>query len=246
MKDRIVLITGATRGLGLMIAKAFAKAGAKVAMNYANSHVNACQALAEVQEWGEADIFRADVLTQEGVLKLVEGVENKFGAIDTLVINATPSQREYKIEDYSDEDFDSMYKAFVMSPHYLTKALMGSMKQNHFGRIINITSEVFYLGNSHFSAYVAAKGAQIGYLRSTAKELAEHGITVNGVAPGWIPVERHDDVSDDAKQEYLKSVPMKRFGTPADIAEAVLYFSSLGASFVTGQTLIVNGGRSLN
>ena len=246
MKDRIVLITGATRGLGITIAEYFAKAGAKVAMNYAHNDENAKEALKKVSAFGEASIFKADVLTQKGVENLVSEVKEKWGDIDTVVLNATPAQHEYKIEQYSDDDFESMYRAFVMSPHYLTKTLMGSMKEKKFGRIINITSEVFYVGNPEFSAYVAAKGAQIGYLRSTAKELAPYGITVNAVAPGWIPVERHDEVEAEAKQAYLDTVPAGRWGTREDIADAALYFAREAAGFVTGQTLIVNGGRTLN
>jgi 3-oxoacyl-[acyl-carrier protein] reductase len=119
------------------------------------------------------------------------------------------------------------------------------MKERRTGRIINITSEVFHVGMPNFSAYVAAKGGQIGWSRSVANELAPHGITVNTVAPGWIPVERHDDVPDSDKDSYVATIPMGRWGKPADIAHAVTYFASAEASFLTGQTLVVNGGRTL-
>ena len=246
MKDRIVLITGATRGLGYAIAENFAQAGAKVAMNYANNDVAADKAKEVLSELGTVELFKADALSEDGVAALVTNVNNHWGSIDTLVLNATPIQHEKTIDAYSEADFESMFKAFVMSPHYLTRAVMPEMKQRKFGRIIHVTSEVFNCGSSPFSAYVAAKGGQIGYLRSTAMELAPHGITVNSVAPGWIPVERHESVAEAAKENYRQTIPVGRWGTPEEVAQAVRFFSDASSGFLTGQTLSVNGGRTLH
>jgi 3-oxoacyl-[acyl-carrier protein] reductase len=118
------------------------------------------------------------------------------------------------------------------------------MKSRKHGRLINITSEVFHLGVHPFSAYVAAKGGQTGWSRSMAGELAPFGITVNMIAPGWIPVERHEKDPQEDKDAYLASIPMGRWGTPADVAWAATYFASDEASFVTGQTIAVNGGTT--
>ena len=246
MKDRIVLITGATRGLGVAIAESFAKAGAKVAMNYANDDAAAGKALEQVSALGEAQLFKSDALLEAGVVSLVEQVSARWGAIDTLVLNATPAQHEKTIEDYSEADFESMFRAFVISPHYLTRAVAPEMKKQQFGRINHVTSEVFQCGSTPFSAYVAGKGGQIGYLRSTAMELAPFGITVNSVAPGWIPVERHESVSADAMESYLQTVPIGRWGTREDVAEAVRFFAEKHSGFLTGQMLAVNGGRTLS
>ena len=116
------------------------------------------------------------------------------------------------------------------------------MKSKKWGRIINIGSEVFQRSVGNFSAYVAAKGGQVGWTRSMATELAPFGITVNIIAPGWIPVERHQNDPQSTKDTYLATVPMQRWGVPDDVANATLYFASEESAFVTGQTLCVNGG----
>lgn len=245
MRDRIVLVTGATRGLGYAIAENFTQGGAKVALNYAHDDVTAKSAKKRLSEQGIVELFKADALSEDGAQSLVTKVREKWGEIDTVVLNATPIQYEKTIDTYTDADFESMFRAFVMSPHYLTREVAPEMKTRQFGRIIHVTSEVFHCGSSPFSAYVAAKGGQIGYMRSTAMELAAHGITVNSVAPGWIPVERHASISQSAKNSYLKNVPVGRWGTPEEVAEAVRFFAEEHSGFLTGQTLLVNGGRTL-
>jgi 3-oxoacyl-[acyl-carrier protein] reductase len=135
-----------------------------------------------------------------------------------------------------------MLDFFVKSPVLLTKACLPHMKQQRWGRIINITSEVFERGTAPFTAYVAAKGGQIGFSRSLASELAPYGITVNMIAPGWIPVERHAGDPEAAKSAYLKTIPMGRWGVPSDLSGAVVFFASDASSFVTGQSIVVDGG----
>jgi 3-oxoacyl-[acyl-carrier protein] reductase len=127
----------------------------------------------------------------------------------------------------------------------LAKAVVGPMKERRRGRIINIGSEVFDKGVPEFSNYVSAKGAQWGLTRSWAMELAAWGVTVNLVAPGWIPTERHADDPQEFKDAYAAAVPMKHMGRPEDVAEAVAYLASDGARFVTGQKIAVNGGNTL-
>ena len=243
--NKVALVTGSSRGLGRGIALALGKAGAKVCLNYLNNSEAAEGTLTKLREEGiHATMFRADASDKEQVESMIEAIEEKFGSLDILVPNATPDQPQKPIEGYDADFYRQMYDFFVVSPFHLAKAVLPGMKKRKSGRIINITSEVFHCSVPEFSAYVAAKGGQIGWSRSMASELAPFGITVNTVAPGWIPTERHENDSEEVKNEYLKTIPLGRWGTPEDVGNAVVYYSSDEASFVTGQTLCVNGGRT--
>ena len=245
LEGRVALVTGSSTGLGKVIALELARAGAKVAMNYYNSKERADESLAELRDaGGEGISVRADDSDEQGVNQLVQTVRKEFGKIDIVVLNATPTQPQLPIEEYTWQHYESMINFFIKSPYLLTRAVVGEMKERRSGRIINIGSEVFQRSVPNFSAYVAAKGAQYGFTRSMAVELAPWNITMNLVAPGWIPVERHADDPQEQKDGYLADIPMKRWGIPKDVADAVVYYASDEASFVTGQTLCVNGGCS--
>ena len=245
LSKKVALVTGSSRGLGYGVAKSLGNAGAKVVINYLNDRDSAEKALDSLKTDGiHAMLVRADVSDPEQIASLVEAVEEKFGSLDILVPNATPDQPQKSIEEYDAEFYRQMYDFFVMSPFHLAQAVLPGMKKRGHGRIINITSEVFHCSVPEFSAYVAAKGGQIGWSRSMANELAPYGITVNTVAPGWIPTERHEDDPQEDKDAYLQTIPLGRWGTPEDVGNAVSYFSSDEASFITGQTLCVNGGRT--
>ncbi len=245
LKGKVALITGSTKGLGLGVAQCLGEAGAKVALNYLNDREKAESALKQIQDKGiHAMLIRADASNPEQIKDMVDAVEEKFGGLDILVPNATPDQPQLPIEEYDASFYQRMHDFFVMSPFHLTQAVLPGMKRRGAGRIINITSEVFHCSIPNFSAYVAAKGGQIGWSRSMASELAPFKITVNTVAPGWIPTERHANDPQDQKDSYLDSIPVGRWGQPEDVGHAVTFFASEEASFVTGQTLCVNGGRT--
>jgi len=245
LKNHVALITGSTTGLGYGIAKVLGLAGAKVVMNYYNDEKRANRAFSEFQALGcEGILVRGNAIDENSVQKIVEEGESKFGEIDIVVPNATPDQPLKPIEEYDWEFYQQMINFFVKSPYLLTRATVGKMKQKQWGRIINISSEVYQLSVSPFSAYVSAKGGQIGWTRSMSKELAPFGITVNTVNPGWIPTERHNDDPQEDKDAYLEQIPAGRWGVPEDVGEAVAYFASEEASFITGQTICVNGGNS--
>jgi 3-oxoacyl-[acyl-carrier protein] reductase len=245
LDGQVAWVTGSSRGLGRVIAETLAAAGAKVVVNCFASRAQGDAVVDSiVAAGGQAMLVAGDVMNEAEVGRMAGEIEAKFGPVDIVVANATPFQPMKKLEDYTWDEHQSMIDAFIKSPYLLAKRLLPAMKQRRHGRIINITSEVYHASVPEFSAYVAAKGGQIGWSRSMATELAADGITVNTVAPGWVPVERHDDAPEDTKSAYLATVPMRRWGTPADIAHAVTFFASAQASFITGQTLVVNGGRT--
>ena len=247
LKNRVALVTGASRGLGAAIARKLAACGAKVAVNYFGSPPLA-QALVEQirKSGGVAEAFKADIRDEREVEDLVAKTKKAFGPIDILVINATGPQPFLKIEELTWQACLDQLEFFVKSPMLLMKAVVGSMKERRRGRVINIGSEVFERGVAQFSNYVSAKGAQLGLTRSWAMELAPWQITVNLIAPGWIPTERHANDPQTAKDSYASAVPMGRMGEVDDIGNAVAFLASDRARFITGQKLSVNGGNSLS
>ena len=245
LAGHVAIVTGSSTGLGKAIALTLGKAGARVVVNYFNNAARAERTHAEFKEANVASVLvKADVVTEAGVDLLFRETEATLGKPDILVVNATPEQPLKPIEEYDWAGYQTMLDFFVKSPFLLAQRGLPSMKAKKWGRLVNITSEVFQRSVARFSAYVAAKGGQIGWSRSMARELAPYGITVNMVAPGWIPVERHEKDAQADKDAYLNLIPAGRWGTPQDVADAVLYFASEEASFVTGQTLCVNGGMT--
>ncbi len=246
LDGKVALVTGASRGLGAGIALSLGKRGAKVAVNTFGSPEKA-QAVADAirQDGSEADVFKADVRSEAEVQAMVDAIAARFGPVDILVLNATGPQPFVKLEDLTWQDCLDQLEFFVKSPILLTKAVLPSMKSRRSGRIIQIGSEVFEKGIPQFSNYVQAKGAQLGLTRSWANELAEWGITVNLIAPGWIPTERHADDPQDMKDTYAAGVPMKHMGEAQDIGEAVAFLASDSAKFITGQRISVNGGNTI-
>ena len=245
LKGHVALVTGSSTGLGKAIALTLGQAGAKVALNYFNNQARAEQTLAEFRAAHvETVLVRSDVTTEAGVDALYQAAEKQLGKPDIVIVNATCEQPLKPIEEYDWAFHQAMLDFFVKSPYLLTRRGLAAMKQKQWGRVINITSEVFHRAVAPFSAYVAAKGGQIGWSRSMSRELAPFGITVNVVAPGWIPVERHAKEQQHIKDAYRVTIPADRWGVPDDVGYACLYFASEEASFITGQTLCVNGGMT--
>lgn len=245
LHGKVALVTGNSTGLGKAIGRCLGLAGAKVPVNFANNEARGQQALDEYQQAGiESTLVQADVTSATDVDRMFTEIESQLGPVDIIVANATCEQPLKPIEDYDWAFYQRMIDFFIKSPFLLAQRSLPHMKEQKWGRIINITSEVFQRSASPFSAYVAAKGGQIGWSRSMSQELAAYGITVNMVAPGWIPVERHESDPQEMKDEYLSMIPMGRWGTPDDVGHTVTFLASDEAAFVTGQTTCVNGGMS--
>lgn len=243
---RVALVTGSSRGLGGAIAKRLARDGLAVAVNSLPGDDQVREVVDAIRDHGGvADSFAADATEEQAAADLVAAVAERLGSVDVLVLNATGPQPEAPLAEVTWEDHVEQLAYFVKSPVLLGRAVLPAMRRKRHGRIVQIDSEVADRPPPGRSAYATAKSAQIGLARSWARELAPHGITVNAVAPGFIPVERHAGVPDAIRRAYLASVPTGRMGTPEDVADAVSFFASEAAGFVTGQRLVVDGGRSL-
>lgn len=245
LSGEVALVTGASRRLGKAIAQSLAAAGARVVVNYKAHDADARQVVAGIQNaGGEAMAVCADITSQYAIHGMVATVEATWGPITILVNNATGPQPMKAIEDYTWQDYLDQLHYFVKAPLELTQRVLPAMKAAQKGRIINIGSEVVDLGNAYYSAYVTAKAAMIGFTRSWASELGPNGITVNLVAPGWIPGDASSLGSPDNYQPYLGGVLLGHMGVPEDIGAAVVFFASPMGKFVTGQVLSVNGGKT--
>lgn len=243
---RTVLVTGASRGLGAAIAVALAEAGHRVAVNYFANAERAERLCAELRERGfEAKAFGADVREETEVKRLAAEAEASLGPVEVVVVNATGHQPMLSVEEQTWQSYLDQMEYFVKSPLLLLQAVLPGMRERGFGRVIQIGSEVVELGNPRFANYVAAKGAQLGQTRSWARELGPDGITVNLVAPGWIPTERSLDATEEDKRAYTQGVPLRRMGVAEEVGRVVAFLASDDASFVTGQKIAVNGGNTL-
>jgi len=245
-QSRVALVTGSSRGLGRAIALRLAREGLAVAVNGLHDDTQLLELADAIERFGGvAAAFAADVTDENQVIELLAAVSERLGCVDVLVVNATGPQPEAALSEVSWEDHSAQIDFFVKSPVLLGRAVLPDMIARNWGRIVQIDSEVVDRIPAGRSAYVTAKSAQIGLTRSWARELAAFGITVNAVAPGFVPVERHADVPAEIRSAYLSSVPAGRMGTPDDVAHAVSFFVSEQAGFVTGQRLVVDGGRGL-
>lgn len=239
---KVALVTGASRGIGRAIALRLAGEGAKVAINYAGNTTKAEAVKAEIeQNGGEAILVQADVADSSAVEAMVAKVTEAFGQIDILVNNAGIT-RDGLLMRMKEEDFDAVVNTNLKGVFHCTKTVSKLMMKKRSGRIINMSSVVGIMGNAGQTNYAAAKAGVIGFSKSAAKELAARGITVNVVAPGFIDTDMTAAMTDKAKELTLTGIPMKKMGTPEDVANAVLFLASDCASYITGQTVNVDGG----
>lgn len=228
------------------MAVALAEAGFRVGVNYFRSGERAEKLCAGLRGRGlVAEAFQGDVRDEVEVRRLVGEVGERLGPVDVLVVNATGEQPMLSVEEQTWQAYLDQMEFFVKSPLLLVQAVLPHMRAQGFGRVIQIGSEVVEMGNARFANYVAAKAAQLGQTRSWARELGPAGITVNLVAPGWIPTERHAGVDEAEMREYIAGVPLGRMGLAEEVGRVVAFLASDAASFVNGQKIAVNGGNTL-
>ncbi|MNW31872.1 3-oxoacyl-[acyl-carrier-protein] reductase FabG [compost metagenome] len=242
LSGKTTLVTGASRGIGRSIALALAEAGANVAVNYAGSEAAATEVAEQIRAKGvEAITVQANVGRADEADQLIKHVIGAWGKIDILVNNAGIT-RDNLIMRMKEEEFDQVIETNLKGVFNCLKAATRPMMKQRSGRIINISSVVGVLGNAGQANYVAAKAGVIGLTKSSARELASRGITVNCVAPGFIDTEMTQVLANDLRDNMLSGIPLARLGRPEEIADVVLFLASDASSYMTGQTLHVDGG----
>ncbi|QDV53478.1 3-oxoacyl-[acyl-carrier-protein] reductase [Gimesia fumaroli] len=245
LEGRVALVTGGSRGIGKAVVEALAREGAKVAFVYRSSAEAAEQIVKELADQNcEALAIQADVANKAEADAVVEQVIEKWEKIDILINNAGII-RDGLLATMSSEDWQAVIDTNLTSVFNFCQAVTRPMMSKRYGRIINMSSVAAHFGNSGQSNYAASKGGIIGFTRCLATEVAKRGITVNAVAPGFIETDMTVDVRNAAGDQIKKHIPTRRLGLPEDIANAVLFFACEDASYVTGQTLAVDGGLTL-
>ena len=242
LDGKVAIVTGASRGIGRATALRLAQEGAKVVVNYAGNLAAAEKTVDDIkQAGGEAILFQADVASPQAAVELVKAATAAFGRIDILVNNAGIT-RDNLLVFMKEDDWDAVMNTNLKGVFNCTKAVAKTMIKQRAGRIINLTSVVGITGNAGQTNYAASKAGVIGFTKAAAKELAGRSITVNAVAPGYITTDMSAAMTEQAKAEFAKTIPMSRLGTPEDVAEAVLFLASDAANYITGQILNVDGG----
>ncbi|MFC0328749.1 3-oxoacyl-[acyl-carrier-protein] reductase [Paenibacillus sepulcri] len=242
LTGKIALVTGASRGIGRAIAIALAEGGADVAINYAGSEAAAAETAQAVEALGRRAItIQANVGKSNEFEAMVKQVVETFGTIDILVNNAGIT-RDNLIMRMKEDEFDQVIETNLKGVFNGIKAVTRPMMKQRSGRIINISSVVGVLGNPGQANYVAAKAGVIGLTKASARELASRFITVNCVAPGFIETDMTDKLPEEMRTKLLGDIPLARLGAPEDIASAVRFLASDSASYMTGQTIHVDGG----
>ena len=249
LKGQVALITGASSGIGRATAEAMAREGARVGVNYCKNLAGAEQTAETIrQAGGEALVVRADVTRAAEVLAMVDAVRKDWGRIDILVNNAGDLIARRSLTDMTEEYWDQIMALNLKSAFLCVRAVWQEMAARKSGCIINVSSIAGRNGGGPgAAAYAAAKGGLLTYTKGLAKELAPHGIRVNGIAPGVIATPYHERYSPgEVFQRFMASIPLGRAGTSEEVADVIVFLASPAARYITGETLEVNGGMLMD
>lgn len=242
LTDKIAVVTGASRGIGREIAKTLAAQGATVVVNYNGSAARAEEAVKEIEAaGGKAEAVQCNVSDFAAAAEFMDYVVKKYGRVDILVNNAGIT-RDNLLMKMSEEDFDAVINTNLKGAFNCIKHISRQMLKQRSGRIVSIASVSGVVGNAGQANYSASKAGIIGLTKSVARELASRGITANAVAPGFIVTEMTDVLPEAVKESATEKIPMKKFGTTADVANTVAFLASDEAGYITGQVLCVDGG----
>jgi len=242
LEGKVALITGSSRGIGAAIAKDLAANGASVIINYNSNSTAADEVVSEiVNEGGQAIAKQADVSDFDQASGLITGIKKELGRLDILVNNAGTT-RDNVIMMMKEADWDLVINTNLKSAWNCSRAAARIMMRQRTGRIINITSVAGISGNAGQSNYSASKAGMIGLTKSLAREIGPRGITVNAIAPGFIPTDLTNDLIEDLEDTITEMTSMRRLGTPEDVANLTTFLASDQSSFITGQVIAIDGG----
>ena len=242
LSGSVALVTGASRGIGAVIARRLAEAGVKVGVNYLSSPESAEEVVSSIiSAGGEALMVEGDVSQEEPAKSTVQQVVSNWGRIDILVNNAGIN-RDRLLLRMNTDDWDQVIQVDLRGAFLCTRFVMPHLIKQRSGRVVNISSVVGISGNPGQANYAAAKAGLIGFTKSVAREVASRNVTVNALAPGYIATGMVEKLSEDAREKILSRIPMGRFGVAEDVSEAVVFLCSKGASYITGEVLTIDGG----
>jgi 3-oxoacyl-[acyl-carrier protein] reductase len=242
LSGQIAVVTGASRGIGRAVAFSLAQTGAYVVVNYRGNQAAAEESLAAIVEaGGKGELSQFDIAVEDQVEEALKKVVDAHGKIDILVNNAGVTADNLLIR-MKPTDWDQVIGINLKGTVLCTKVATRHMIGQRYGRIINISSVVGQMGNVGQALYAASKAGIIGFTKTVAREVATRGITVNAVAPGFIDTDMTANLPEKLREEFLKKIPVGRFGTCAEVAEMIVFLAGAGAGYITGQVFNVNGG----
>ncbi len=245
LEGRSAIVTGASRGIGEVIATRLAKAGARVAVNYRTGAEPASKVVdAITASGGEAFAVSADVSQEDQAESLVKQAVQRWGTLDILVNNAGVT-RDKLLLRMSAAEWDEVMSVNLRGAYLCTRFALSPMIRQRYGRIVNMSSVIGVSGNPGQANYAASKAGLIGFTKAVAREVASRNITVNAVAPGYITTSMVEQLPEEAQKTILARIPMARFGTPSDVAEVVTFLCTDGAGYVTGQVIGIDGGLAV-